>query len=247
MRADELVRLGVRELELGLDTEVGRELSRLADVCFDAAIAFHDRELRARYGAPRFIDDDGTERDAKLVVIGMGKLGGEELNFSSDVDAIYVYSSDWARSGGLSLHQHLREAVHASDRGAVGGHRGRDGVPCRFAAAPRGQQRCDRELARAARALLRDVRDARGNGKRGSKARACAGDEALGAEVMATLRPFVFPRLVAPTVIEEVFDLNRRIKRELVCPLVPTVQTASIRRTAKAAFARSSSSCKRCS
>ena len=65
VRADELVRLGVRELELGLDTEVGRELSRLADVCFDAAIAYHDRELRARYGAPRYIDDDGTERDAR--------------------------------------------------------------------------------------------------------------------------------------------------------------------------------------
>ncbi|HEX8112356.1 MAG TPA: hypothetical protein VF516_31710, partial [Kofleriaceae bacterium] len=53
VRADELVRLGVRELELGLDTEVGRELARLADACFDAAIGFWDRALRARYGAPR--------------------------------------------------------------------------------------------------------------------------------------------------------------------------------------------------
>ncbi|HMG21805.1 MAG TPA: hypothetical protein VK607_10825, partial [Kofleriaceae bacterium] len=78
VRADELVRLGVRELELGLDTEVGRELARLADAAFDAAIAFCDRELRARYGAPRYVDDDGALRDAHLVVIGMGKLGGEE-------------------------------------------------------------------------------------------------------------------------------------------------------------------------
>src|SRR5882672_6155109 len=107
IRADELVRLGVRELELGLDTEVGRELARLADACFDAAIGFWDRALRARYGAPRYIDDDGTERDAHLVVIGMGKLGGEELNFSSDVDVIYVYSSDSGEVGPLSLHEYF--------------------------------------------------------------------------------------------------------------------------------------------
>src|SRR4051812_13496573 len=107
VRADELVRLGVRELELGLDTEVGRELSRLADVCFDAAIAFHDSELRAKYGAPRFIDDHGVERDAHLAVIGMGKLGGEELNFASDVDVIYVYSSDQGEAGAISLHEYF--------------------------------------------------------------------------------------------------------------------------------------------
>jgi glutamate-ammonia-ligase adenylyltransferase len=81
VRADELVRLGVRELELGLDTEVGRELARLADACFDQAIAFCDGELRARHGAPRYVDDDGALRDARLAVIGMGKLGGEELNY----------------------------------------------------------------------------------------------------------------------------------------------------------------------
>src|SRR6185436_19117483 len=94
VRGDELVRLGVRELELGLDTEVGRELSRLADACFDAAIAFHDRELRARYGTPLVLGDDGTRREAALAVIAMGKLGGEELNFASDVDVIYAYTSD---------------------------------------------------------------------------------------------------------------------------------------------------------
>lgn len=103
IRADEMVRLGVRELELGLDTEVGRELARLADACFDAAIAFWDRELRARYGAPQYTDDDGELRDAGLAVIGMGKLGGEELNFTSDVDVIYTYASDHGAAGPLSL------------------------------------------------------------------------------------------------------------------------------------------------
>jgi len=66
------------------------------------------------------------------------------------------------------------------------------------------------------------------------KARACAGDLALGAEVIAMLRPFVFPRLVAPTVLDEVRDLSRRIKRELVGRGAPARSAASISRTVTA-------------
>ena len=53
------------------------------------------------------LNDNGDERTAKLAVIGMGKLGGEELNFASDVDVIYVYSSDQGEVGGLSLHEYF--------------------------------------------------------------------------------------------------------------------------------------------
>src|SRR5262245_38665995 len=210
VRADELVRLGVRELELGLDTEVGRELARLADACFDAAIAFWDREMRARHGVPRYVDDDGAERDAQLAVIGMGKLGGEELNFSSDVDVIYVYSSDQGEVGGLSLHEYFaklctcitaalsevteddtvfRVDLRLRPEGAKGA------IANSLAQAERYYETFGRAWERQA----------------WIKARPCAGDRALGAEVMATLRPFVFPRLVAPTVIDDVRELNRRI------------------------------------
>ena len=217
VRADELVRLGVRELELGLDTEVGRELSRLADVCFDAAIAFHDRELQARYGAPRFIDDDGTERDAKLVVIGMGKLGGEELNFSSDVDVIYVYSSDQGEVGGLSLHEYFAKLCTQVTAALSEVTEGATVFRVDLRLRPEGSKGA---IANSLAQLERYYETFGRPWERQAwiKARACAGDEALGAEVMTTLRPFVFPRLVAPTVIEEVFDLNRRIKRELVRP-----------------------------
>src|SRR5450432_1780409 len=107
IRGDELVRLGARELELGLDTEVGRELSRLAEACFEAAIAAVRAELDAKYGVPRYRDDVGIERAATLCVIGMGKLGGGELNFASDVDVIYVYSSDHGEVGSISLHEYF--------------------------------------------------------------------------------------------------------------------------------------------
>src|SRR5215468_4911728 len=217
VRADELVRLGVRELELGLDTEVGRELARLADACFDAAIGFWDGELRARYGAPRYFDDDGAERDAHLAVIGMGKLGGEELNFSSDVDVIYVYSSDNGEVGPLSLHEYFAKlCTHVT---AALSEVTEDDTVFRV------DLRLRPEGARGAIAnsLAQAERYYETFGRPWErqawlKARVSAGDPALGAELLRTLRPFVFPRLTSATVIDDVRALNRRIKRELVRP-----------------------------
>ncbi len=217
VRANELVRLGARELALGLDTEVGRELARLADACFDAAIEFHDRELRKRYGVPRYLDDDGVVREAKLVVIGMGKLGGEELNFSSDVDVIYVYSSDQGEVGGLSLHDYFARLCTGVTT-AMSEVTEDDVV---FRVDLRLRPEGSRGAIANSHAQIERYYETFGRPwerQAWIKARACAGDRALGAEVLGTLRPFVFPRLVAPTVIDDVRDLNRRIKRELVRP-----------------------------
>jgi [glutamine synthetase] adenylyltransferase / [glutamine synthetase]-adenylyl-L-tyrosine phosphorylase len=217
VRADELVRLGVRELELGLDTEVGRELARLADACFDAAIRFHDAELRTRFGAPRFVDDDGREREATLVVIGMGKLGGEELNFASDVDVIYVYSSDQGEVGGISLHEYF--AKLCTQVSAALSVVTEDDMVFRvdLRLRPEGAKGA---IANSLAQIERYYETFGRPWERQAwiKARTSAGDAELGAEVMTMLRPFVFPRLVAPTVIDDVRELNRRIKRELVRP-----------------------------
>ncbi|CAN5858641.1 bifunctional [glutamate--ammonia ligase]-adenylyl-L-tyrosine phosphorylase/[glutamate--ammonia-ligase] adenylyltransferase [soil metagenome] len=217
VRGDELVRLGVREMELGLDTEVGRELSRLADACFDAAIGFHCAELRARYGVPLYTDDDGVEREAVLSVIGMGKLGGKELNFSSDVDVIYLYSSDQGEVGGLSLHEYF--AKLCTQVTSALSEMTEDDIVFRV------ELRLRPEGAKGAIAnsLAQMERYYETFGRPWErqawiKARPCAGDPQLGAECLATLRPFVFPRLISPTVIDDVRDLNRRIKRELVRP-----------------------------
>ncbi len=217
VRADELVRLGFREIELGLDTEVGRELARLADACFDAAIAFHDAELRARYGAPRYTDDDGVERDAVLSVIGMGKLGGEELNFSSDVDVIYVYSSDQGEVGQLSLHEYFAKLCTQITSAMSEVTEGDTVFRVDLRLRPEGAKGA---IANSLAQMERYYETFGRPWERQAwiKARACAGDPALGAEVMATLRPFVFPRIISATVIDDVRDLNRRIKRELVRP-----------------------------
>ena len=216
-RADELVRLGVRELELGLDTEVGRELARLADACFDAAVRVHDAALRERHGAPRYVDDAGVERDAGLCVIGMGKLGGEELNFASDVDVIYVYSSDNGAAGALSLHEYFAKLATAVTQALS--EVTHDDLVFRvdLRLRPEGSRGA---IANSLAQLERYYETFGRPWERQAwlKARPCAGDLALGAEVMTMMRPFVHPRHTAPTIVDEVRELNRRIKTELVAP-----------------------------
>jgi glutamate-ammonia-ligase adenylyltransferase len=213
-RADEMVRLGVRELEMGNAGEVGHELAYLAEVSFDAAIAFHNAALAERYGPPRYTDADGNERDAYLAVIGMGKLGGHELNFSSDVDVIYVYSSDNGSAGDLSLHEYfsklcLRVTAALNDvtdndvvfrvdlRLRPEGSRG--AIANSLASTERYYETYGRPWERQA----------------WIKARPSAGDLELGDEIMKALRGFIYPRAILSNIVEDVASLNQRIKAEL--------------------------------
>ena len=61
-------------------------------------------ELVARHGEPRTADG----RRCRFVVFGMGKLGGEELNFSSDIDLLYLYETDAGAAGALLAARVLR-------------------------------------------------------------------------------------------------------------------------------------------
>jgi len=70
--------------------EVTGTYSALAEVCLQAALDFHHADLVARHGEP--LDAQGISQ--QLVVIGMGKLGGGELNVSSDIDLIFLYPEE---------------------------------------------------------------------------------------------------------------------------------------------------------
>jgi glutamate-ammonia-ligase adenylyltransferase len=111
----EFLRIGARDL-LGIADvrETTREISDIASATLDAAVAFASRELKETYGAPVFTDDDGAEREAAFTVIGLGKLGGRELNFSSDIDILYVYSSDNGRTIGRGREGGTPEEIEAS-------------------------------------------------------------------------------------------------------------------------------------
>jgi len=65
-----------------------RALSDLADVLIRASLEYAERALSRRFGQVR--DSEGQPAD--LIVLAMGKLGGRELNFSSDIDLIFVHS-----------------------------------------------------------------------------------------------------------------------------------------------------------
>jgi [glutamine synthetase] adenylyltransferase / [glutamine synthetase]-adenylyl-L-tyrosine phosphorylase len=70
--------------------EVMATYSTLAEVCIAVALDFHHAELAARHGEPR----DEHDKPQRMVVVGMGKLGGGELNVSSDIDLIYLYPEE---------------------------------------------------------------------------------------------------------------------------------------------------------
>jgi glutamate-ammonia-ligase adenylyltransferase len=93
----QLLRIGSRDIlgdaDLIVTTE---ELSRLADVCLAAACRGAEEALEPLYGVATA--PDGTRTG--FAVIGMGKLGGDELNYSSDIDLIFVYGDDGETTGG---------------------------------------------------------------------------------------------------------------------------------------------------
>ena len=70
--------------------EVMTTYTTLAEVCIAAALDFHHAELATRHGEPR--NENGIPQ--QMVVVGMGKLGGGELNVSSDIDLIYLYPEE---------------------------------------------------------------------------------------------------------------------------------------------------------
>ncbi|MEP6601856.1 MAG: hypothetical protein ABJB49_08590, partial [Nitrospirota bacterium] len=91
----EMLRIGVRDLlRLTSVPDTTAALSDLASVAIQAAYTIVESELQRRYGKPMHRDRTGKWVETGFAVIGMGKLGGAELNYSSDVDLIYVYTSE---------------------------------------------------------------------------------------------------------------------------------------------------------
>ncbi len=93
-RRREMLRIGVRDLlRLATVPETTGSLSDLACLLIHAAYEIVDADLRQQYGVPMHQNRQGRWVETKFAVIGMGKLGGHELNYSSDVDLIYLYES----------------------------------------------------------------------------------------------------------------------------------------------------------
>ncbi|MBF0370920.1 MAG: bifunctional [glutamate--ammonia ligase]-adenylyl-L-tyrosine phosphorylase/[glutamate--ammonia-ligase] adenylyltransferase [Magnetococcales bacterium] len=91
----ELLRLGIRDLSGTADpAEVMAGLSTLADVILTQIMADAMEEMETHHGVPRFTDSDGHRHRAQFAILAMGKLGGRELNYASDLDLIFIHGSD---------------------------------------------------------------------------------------------------------------------------------------------------------
>jgi glutamate-ammonia-ligase adenylyltransferase len=87
-------------LNLSTLGETTLELSTLADVILSDAYLFCDRELEKRYGQPQYRDAQGRIARAGFSIVSLGKLGGNELNYNSDIDLLFLYSHDGETAGG---------------------------------------------------------------------------------------------------------------------------------------------------
>ncbi|HLD44894.1 MAG TPA: hypothetical protein VJC18_05620, partial [bacterium] len=67
-------------------------LSDLADNILFAAYQRVFQRLRGKYGAPGFLSSYKQTGETPLAIVGMGKLGGREINYQSDLDLIFVYA-----------------------------------------------------------------------------------------------------------------------------------------------------------
>lgn len=74
--------------------ETTLELSTLADVLLEKALAMADHELQRRHGAPQTTDARGRLVPARFAVVSLGKLGGNELNYSSDIDLLFLFAGE---------------------------------------------------------------------------------------------------------------------------------------------------------
>lgn len=212
-RMQEILRITLRDILKKADlVETMAELSTLADVVIGHSLQAVRTALSETYGTP--------DKDA-FTVIGLGKLGGEELNFSSDVDLIFVYGTELGETSGVTTQQGVtgnrisnhefyckvgeeftRLLSHTTEHGfayRVDLRLRPEGQRGALALALRGYEMYYESWGRAwERAML-------------IRARPVAGDEALGREFMEMIRPFVYRKYLDFSAIDEIRSLKTRI------------------------------------
>ena len=203
---------------LSSETVVVAEMSRLAEFCIHQSTTWARRHWFDRYGEPW---DDQLNRPARLAVMALGKLGGQELNFSSDVDLVFVYEGDgFCRRGGgeitpfasVEVFTKIAETiVQTLSRATPAGFLFRVDVRLR----PEG---ASGPLVRSLSSMEHYYSLAGQTWERLAwiKARSIAGDVDLGAELLESLQDFRYPRHPSPSLLTEIAAVKRRTEREVV-------------------------------
>ena len=191
--------------------EVTRELSRLADSCIEVALRHALHAVTARFGAPG--GPDG--RSARLTVLAFGKLGGDELNYSSDIDLMFVYDHDGQivdRRGGLENGEFYSRVVTEVVR-LLSAHTDR-GFAYRvdLRLRPEGNRG---PLARSMASTLSyyDTMGRTWERQALIKLRHVGGDADLAREFLAAIEPFVYRKYFSFAEINEVKALKRQMEQ----------------------------------
>lgn len=106
LRKQVMLRLTLRDISGQADlAEVMSSMTELAEVTINFALKYHEGWLTQsnRFGSPQGEHSNTTQH---MLVVAMGKLGGGELNVSSDVDLIFVYPEDGETDGAKSISNH---------------------------------------------------------------------------------------------------------------------------------------------
>ncbi|MGQ0700355.1 MAG: bifunctional [glutamate--ammonia ligase]-adenylyl-L-tyrosine phosphorylase/[glutamate--ammonia-ligase] adenylyltransferase [Panacagrimonas sp.] len=214
LRNLEMARIAVRALALdaALDETLG-DLSDLAGACLSSTVEWVFAKLEKLHGTPRDVEG----QPVRPAILGMGKLGGRELNFSSDIDLIFLHSADGVTDSNPPLENERFFVKLAQDTGKILSTQTEHGFVFRvdtmlrpfgsagpmsigFDAAEDYYQNHGREWERYA--LV--------------KARPVAGDIAAGEALLQSLRPFVYRRYLDFNAIGSLRDLKRRIHDDVV-------------------------------
>jgi glutamate-ammonia-ligase adenylyltransferase len=99
-RRRQLLRILLRDVQgFGTLSEVTEELSNLADAVLEVTYRRIRDDLTRKHGVPRHTDANGKSRECDFAVISLGKLGGRGLNYSSDIDLMFIYSANGETDG----------------------------------------------------------------------------------------------------------------------------------------------------
>ncbi len=197
----------VREQSL---TTVTSQISYLADAILEAALAAAHKRLAQQRGVPR----GPAGRPARFVVLAMGKLGGVELNYSSDIDLIFLYDGEGQTDGrrpitnGEFFERLARNLVTMLTEPTDLGICYRVDLRLR----PEGE-RGPVVLSVPGALHYYDLRGRTWERQAYIKARPVAGDHALGREFLEQMRPWIYRRYLSRADISGIQALKRRIEQ----------------------------------
>ncbi|RME38457.1 MAG: bifunctional [glutamate--ammonia ligase]-adenylyl-L-tyrosine phosphorylase/[glutamate--ammonia-ligase] adenylyltransferase [Deltaproteobacteria bacterium] len=223
----QILRIGARDLcGLAEFEATGRELADLASACLQRAWEICEKLLRAEHGTPLLdVEGEACPLESEFTILGMGKLGGRELNFSSDIDLMFFYSSNQGattgiddgrggRSGRISLHNYYCKLAEMITRAL--GQVTADGFVFRvdLNLRPEGSRG---ELANSLHGAEIYYESWGQSWERTAllKARPVAGSIPLGEQLLKILSPFIYRRYLDYSMIEDMKGMKQRIDQSL--------------------------------